>query len=232
MTNPSPVDHFNQQAAQSYDERNRKLSPIGDCMHFLIQLVLSDLPSRSRILCIGAGTGAEILSLAKAFPDWSFTGVEPSSSMLEVCGRRLAEEGLMDRCELVHGYVQDAPEGENYDAALSVLVAHFIERKDRLDFFCNMVQRLRSGGQLVNTEICFDLGTLESAPMIHDWAKVQTLMGATPASIANLPQMLRHGLNVVAPLETEDFLRQSGIALPVQFFQSFMIRGWHGKKAV
>lgn len=81
---------FSKEASQSYDERNSKLAPISDSMHFLIRLVLKDLPSRSRILCVGVGTGAEILSLSKAFPEWTFFGLDPSAEMLEVCTERLS----------------------------------------------------------------------------------------------------------------------------------------------
>lgn len=59
---------FSGDAAQRYDEKNRKLAPISNGLHFLMSLVLRDLPERSRLLCIGAGTGAEILSLAQVFP--------------------------------------------------------------------------------------------------------------------------------------------------------------------
>ncbi len=57
------------------------------------------------------------------------------------------------------------------------------------------------------------------------------LLGATPESIANLPRLMREQLSVLSPLETEDLLRQSGIQLPVRFFQAFMISGWFGQTA-
>ena len=180
MTKPSAADHFNKEAAGAYDERNRKLAPIADCMHFLIQLALRDLPPKSHVLCAGVGTGAEVLRLAKVFPEWTFVGLDPSASMLEVCNTRLAEAGVLDRCQLVHGYVQDAPKGEIFDATLSVLVAHFIKREERMDFFRNMTGRLKKGGCLVNTEISFDLNSPELPPMLKHWERVQELLGATP----------------------------------------------------
>ena len=55
---------FNREIAEAYDRRNSALAPISDALHFLMRLVLADLPIDARVLCVGMGTGAEILSLA------------------------------------------------------------------------------------------------------------------------------------------------------------------------
>lgn len=230
MQKPATQDFFTQELALAYDERNRQLSPISDNLHFLIRLVLKNLPARSRILCVGVGTGAEIFSLAKAFPEWNFVAVDPSASMLEVCRERLNKAGLSDRCTLIHGYVQDVPKGEAFDAVLSVLVAHFVKREDRLSFYQNMVQRLKIDGYLINAEISYDLQSDKFELMLKNWEQVQTLMGATPESLANLSNQLRDILTVCSHSETENFLRQSGLKTPVQFFQAFMISAWYAKK--
>ena len=132
-------------------------------------MILKDLPANSQILCIGVGTGAEILSLAKVFPLWTFVGVDPSASMLEVCKERLQKAGIVERCQLIHGYVQDAPTGQNFDAALGILVGHFVKRVERLQFFQNMVSRLKKNSYLINTEISYDLDSPEFPMMLKNW---------------------------------------------------------------
>ncbi|MES2356303.1 MAG: class I SAM-dependent methyltransferase [Pseudomonadota bacterium] len=228
-TNPPVIDHFTD-AARVYDERNRQLAPIADNMHFLIRLILKNAPVRARVLCVGVGTGAEILSLSKSFPEWTFVGVDPSIGMLEVCRERLSNAGVLNRCELIHGYVDDVPLGEYFDAALSILVAHFVKREDRLNFYQAMCDRLCTNGILINTEISFDLNSKEFPLMLKNWGAIQSMMGATPESIANLAVQLREMLSVISPTETEGFLNQSGIHLPIRFFQAFMISGWYGIK--
>jgi tRNA (cmo5U34)-methyltransferase len=223
-------DFFNKEMAAAYDARNTRLAPIADAMHFLIRLVLPRLPARSRILCAGVGTGAEVLSLGQAFPEWTFLGLDPSAAMLAVCGERLKQAGMAGRCELVRGYIQDLPAGESFDAALSVLVGHFVKREERLGFYRSMVSRIRSGGYLVNTELSFDLDSPEFASMLKDWEQVQALMGATASSLASLPMVLREMLTVLPPAEVESLLRQSGVSMPVRFFQAFMISGWYAQK--
>jgi tRNA (cmo5U34)-methyltransferase len=93
QTKPPVIDHFTN-AAKVYDEKHRQLAPIVDNMHFLIRLILGDVPARGRVLCVGVGTGAKILSLSKSFPEWTFVGVDPSIGMLDVCRERLETAGL------------------------------------------------------------------------------------------------------------------------------------------
>jgi tRNA (cmo5U34)-methyltransferase len=226
---PSVIDHFTN-TASAYDERNRQLSPISANMHFLIRLILKDAPARAHVLCVGVGTGAEILSLSSAFPEWTFVGVDPSIGMLNVCRERLNAAGVLSRCELIHGYVHDVPSGEQFDAALSVLVAHFVKREDRLPFYQAMCGRLRANGVLINTEVSYDLDSPAYPLMLKSWEAVQALMGATPESLANLAVQLRDMLCVISPTETEALLSQSGVHVPVRFFQAFMISGWYGIK--
>ncbi|WP_232288441.1 class I SAM-dependent methyltransferase [Anaeromyxobacter sp. K] len=59
-----------------------------DALHLVTRLALGELPAQARILCVGAGTGAELLSLAAAFPGWRFTAVDPSEPMLRRCRAR------------------------------------------------------------------------------------------------------------------------------------------------
>ncbi|MBY8974944.1 class I SAM-dependent methyltransferase [Rhodobacteraceae bacterium NNCM2] len=227
---PSPTQFFNREMAERYDERNSRLAPISDNLHFLMRLVLDDLPPRARILCIGVGTGADILALAEARPEWTFVGVDPSPEMLEVCRNKLRRADILARCDLVEGYVGQAPTGAGFDAAISLLVAHFVPRADRPGFYQGIHERLKPGGRLVSAEICGDLDSAEFPEMVADWARVQTLMGASLDWLQKLPETLRETLCVLSPTETERLMREAGFRLPIQFFQSFMIRGFHARK--
>ena len=225
-TAPARPSFFDQDVADAYDRRNRALAPISSNLHFLSRLVLADLPVDARVLCVGVGTGAEILSLATACPGWSFVGVDPSPEMLAVGRRRLDEAGVMDRCELVEGYAEDAPLGP-FDAVVSLLVAHFIKPAGRPAFYAAIHDRLKPGGRFVSAEISVDLEAPECPAMLEDWKQVQTLMGATPQSLANLGGTMREALGVVSPEETQRLWRAAGFTVPIPFFQAFMIRGWH-----
>ena len=229
MTRPVPpatASFFDRDVADAYDRRNNALAPISNNLHFLLRLVLADLPFDARVLCVGVGTGAEILSLATAYPGWSFVGVDPSAEMLAVGRRRLEQAGVIQRCELVQGYVEDAPR-EAFDAVVSLLVAHFIKGEGRSEFYAAIYDRLRAGGRFASAEISGDLDAPEFPAMLENWKQVQTLMGATPQSLAKLDGMMREALGILPPEETQALWRAAGFAMPIPFFQAFMIRGWH-----
>lgn len=221
----APPNFFNQEMAEAYDRRNSALAPISESLHFLVRLVLADLPADARVLCVGVGTGAEILALAQAYPGWSFVGVDPSEEMLAVGRRRLEQAGVLPRCRLLHGYAKDAPR-DGFDAAVALLVAHFIRREGRPAFYAAIHERLRPGGAFVSAEISADLDAPEFPQMLEDWKRIQSLMGATPESLAKLADMLRDVLGVLSPAETEALWKAAGFPTPVPFFQAFMIRGW------
>lgn len=230
MSNSPPI-HFDEDMAKRYDERNSKFAPISDCLHFLTRLVLDKLPAKAHVLCVGVGTGAELLMLAQARPEWTFVGVDPSLPMVEVCRQRAAKAGIADRCELVQGYVQDLSAKAEFDAALSFLVAHFVPRAERIGFIQNMTKRLRPGGHLVTAEISYDLDSNEYPAMLENWTSMQGLTGGNAESLASLPKILKETLSVLSPSETERIWREAGITCPIRFFQALMIHGWHGKKA-
>ncbi|MEN3159814.1 class I SAM-dependent methyltransferase [Alkalimonas sp. NCh-2] len=227
----SPMIEYFSETAAVYDKRNQPLSAIATTLHFLTGLILQQAPVQARVLCVGVGTGAEILSLAQANPGWSFVGVDPAKGMLEVCSKRLEQAGVLDRCELIHGYVQDLPQLASFDIVLSFLVAHFVAREDRSGFYQAMWQRLLNKGFFVSAEISYDLHAEAFPLMLKNWEAVQSLMGATPESLAKLAVALHKELTVISPEETEKLLRQCGIEIPVRFFQAFMVTGWYGVKS-
>ncbi len=226
---PDPASFFDQDMATAYDRRNSGLKPISDCLHFLMRLALDDLPDDARLLCIGVGTGAEILSLAHHKPGWTFVGVDPSEEMLEVGRQRLKEAGVLDRCHLIRGYIDDVAE-QAFDGAVALLVAHFIKLADRPAYYDAIYERLQAGGHFLSAEISCELDAPEFPAMLQNWEQVQTLMGATPASLASLPDTLRSILGVVSPAHTKALWQDAGFTRPVDFFQAFMIRGWHARK--
>ncbi len=231
MSTKAPTEFFDKRASESYDERAKRTGSINDNVHFLIRLILTDLSPEANILCVGVGTGTEILELAQAYPNWRFKGVDPSASMLDVCRDRLQKQGLLTRCELFHGYLSDFPETEEFDAVICLLVTHFIKDSEkRQELFNGIAKRLKPNGYLINSEIGYDMSSPHFPDLLEKWKAMQRCAGAAEEKVTNILKTLREDLSILAPSSTEDFLRKSGFSMPIQFFQSLLIRAWYSQK--
>lgn len=224
---------FDKKAAYSYDERNAKLKSINDNLYLLTRLVLAGLPDHATILCVGVGTGREIISLAGIYPNWRFVGVDPSESMLEVCQKNLEKEGVASRCRLIHGYLSDIVRNDGFDAVLCFLVAHFIQNAAaRQDLYADMHHMLKNGGYLVNAEISGDVSSPEFNDIIEKWKAMHALAGTTDENLARMVQAMEENLAVLPAHKVDNLLRQAGFPLPVIFFQSLLIQAWYAQKTV
>ena len=117
---------FKGEEAQEYDNRITRLVPGYELLHQLtnaqLQTTLSD---DAHILVIGAGTGKEVLALAKMNPKWQFTAQDTSSDMLDIAKQRFAEQGIDSRVTIECSPVDKVK--AKADAVLCLLVMHFVE---------------------------------------------------------------------------------------------------------
>lgn len=231
MTDPSVL--FNADHAATYDTRYEKLAAQRDGLHLLIRILFGSLSEDVRILCVGAGTGTELLALAAAFPRFTFTAVEPSAPMLDVCRRRSAEAGLGDRCEFHHGFLDSLPPGQPFHAATSILVSQFItDRSRRAAFFSEIARRLHPAGLLVNVDLSADLDNPATAPMKDAWAAMLIHAGlATPDHALDYLEGWRQHVAVLPPTEVATLIATAGFQPPTLCYQSFFIHGWFTQKA-
>lgn len=231
MSSNSVTTFFDKKASEAYDERNSRLSPVSKNLHFLIRLVLDDLPAGSEILCVGVGTGEELIALSEVFPGWHFTGVEPSEPMLEVCRKKINDRGLTERCNLVHGYLAEFNEDKRFDAVLCLLVTHFVtDLRERQAMYTDMYSRLKPGGYLVNADISDDMESPEFKSMLEKWKALHRFSGASEQTLEYIEKAMGTQLSVLSKSKLEELLVKAGFSLPVQFFQSLLIRAWYSKK--
>lgn len=224
---------FDQQAS-SYDQQWSKTAPINAALHFLTRAVLAELPPQAKILCVGAGTGAEILALAEHFPEWHFTAVEPSGAMLDVFRRRAEEHGIAARCVFHAGYLDSLPSRGPFDAATAFLVSHFIlERASRVAFFQSIAERLRPTGILLSSDLAGDLGAADCQDLLEVWFRVMSGSGAAPSpeGLTRMREAYSRDVAILPPQDVRDILTRGGFGAPVLFFQAGMIHAWYAKRS-
>lgn len=223
---------FTKDHAQAYDSRFAKVDALKESLHLLLRILLGDLPERARILCVGVGTGAELLALARAFPGFEFVAVEPSEAMLEICREKAGSEGIASRCRFFQGYIQDLPAAEPFDAATSLLVSQFItHRADRVRFFAEIARRLGPSGYLVNADLSADLESEAADGLKEFWGKMQVYLGTPEEKAYDYLVGWERNVAVLPPAQVEGMILEGGFGQPTLFYQSLFIHGWFARRA-
>jgi len=222
---------FDQQAS-GYDKQWSKLAPIRDGLHFLLESVFAELPVDARVLCVGVGTGAELAHLAKKFPAWRFTAVEPSRGMLDVCRRRAENDGFASRCHFHEGYLESLPSQDLHDAATCLLVSQFVlERKARSELFRSIAGRLRVGGVLASADLSSESGTHSHESLVHTWMKMMAAAGVPPEGLVRMRAAWEKDVAILAPADVAAVIESGGFEPPVRFFQAGLMHAWYTRRA-
>ena len=216
---------FEGDMAAGYDARNAPLAPLRDTLLWLTgRLFAQDLPETAEILCVGAGTGKEVLHLAGLAPGWQFTALDPSADMLAVCRREVDAAGLAGRVRIFEGYVDELDDGIAYDAATSILASHFIlDRRDRRAYFAGIAERLRPGGILVNADLSGDRQAPAFDAVEHVWLSAVRSAGLDDDSVASYRASLDTSVGLLPPHELAALIASAGFSEPAQFYQAGLI---------
>lgn len=231
MKNQEPTIVFDQERASSYDQRWAKLAPTRDALHLLIRTILSELPADARILCVGVGTGSELIDLAQAFPLWQFTAVDPATPMLNICRQRVEECGLTSRCTFYEGYLDSLPASNSFDAATCLLVSHFLmQQEERRNFFRQIALRLRPQGYLISSDIAYDMSTSAYQSLLEIWLQMMKSAGLPDEEVEKIPASFGRDVAVLPPQEVGSIIASGGFDAPVLFFQSLLIHSWYSRR--
>jgi tRNA (cmo5U34)-methyltransferase len=231
MQNQEPTILFDQKRASSYDTQYAKLAPLRDALHLLTRVILSDLPTEAQVLCVGVGTGAELLDLAGAFPQWQFTALEPAAPMLDICRRRAEENGIASRCTFHEGYLDTLPEAPPFDAATSILVSHFLVQPEaRRDFYSRIAARLRPEGCLISADLVSADSTAAYQSLFDVWMRMQRYTDIPAAQLEKMRVSYGKEFAAQSPQEVEAMIASSGFDAPVLFLQTLLIHAWYAKR--
>ncbi len=225
FSQPHPADFFGPDLAQNYDQQFSRLAPLRDALQLTVRCAFRTAPSNARALIVGAGTGAEVMSLADAYPGWSFTIVEPAPAMLAICKDKVIAAGLSGRCEFHEGFVEDLPDLPRHHIATAVLVSQFIlDRSARVAFFRAIADRLTESGVIVSADLATDGG--QDDPVMAFWGEIMRVNGMSDEDWKAYQETVARAVAIAAPAEVEAIMVEGGFAPPVQVFQAALIHGW------
>jgi len=226
-----PARYFDRAVAERYDQGIRLSCPGYDALHQMIAPWLALLPRDSSFLSAGAGTGAEIIALARRFPSWRFVGVDVSADMLRTCERRIAEAGIGNAVTLVNGRLEDYLAPAPFDAASSIFVMHFIRgRQSKLAYLRAIAANLKPAGLFVLADLFGDQRSPEFVQLLRAWLISYMSQGI---SAENLAQDVAHILKNIAFMPESDLpalLLEAGFVEPLRFYQAFLFGGWVAAK--
>ncbi|MGD1850795.1 MAG: class I SAM-dependent methyltransferase [Cyanophyceae cyanobacterium] len=120
------MPRFEGQGSQNYDARIQKLIPGYSLLQQLTAAKLISLfPSSANFLIVGAGTGNETITFAKANPLWTFTAFDISEDMLAIAQVNFVHKNLNHRITVHHGEISTLPSDTFFDAVICFFVMHF-----------------------------------------------------------------------------------------------------------
>jgi tRNA (cmo5U34)-methyltransferase len=222
---------FDQQAA-GYDKQWARMAPIRDCLHYLLESIFAGLPADARILSVGSGTGAELAHLARTFPRWTFTAVDPSGAMLEVCRQRAEAESFASRCTFHQGYVDSLPKDDLHDGATCFLVSQFVLAQDaRTEFFRAIADRLQPGGILASSDLASDVESSAYDALLRAWFAMMSQAEIQPEAVEKMRTAYAKDVAILPPPLIASIIKSAGFESPVQFFQAGLIHAWRFVRA-
>ncbi|OZC02970.1 class I SAM-dependent methyltransferase [Rubricoccus marinus] len=217
--------------AKGYDAQWEGMAPLRDALYLLVKTAFVGLPTNARVLCVGVGTGVELAYLARSFPAWRFTAVEPSGTMLDVCRQRAEREGFASRCVFHQGYLDSLPTEDAHDAATCFLVSQFIlDREARSGFFRGIAERLRPGGLLASSDLARGAGSDAFDVLLRAWLTLMAGADVSAEQVERSRKAYAKDVAVLHPSEVTAILRSGGFETPVQVFQAGLLHAWLSRR--
>ncbi|MBW4534206.1 MAG: class I SAM-dependent methyltransferase [Pleurocapsa minor HA4230-MV1] len=232
MNNQESTIVFDRERASNYDKRFAKLTPMRNGLDLSISMVLSELPDEARILCVGVGTGTELIYLAQHFPQWQFTAVEPATAMLDICRQKAEEYGIASRCTFHEGYLNSLPASDPFHAATCLLVSHFFtQQEERRNFFRQIAARLLPDGYLVSSDLASDMSSSAYQSLLKVWVRMLRYSETPAEEIEKFLASYGRDAAIIPPPEVAAIIASSGFDTPVLFFQTLLIHAWYAKRS-
>lgn len=215
---------FNERA-RIYDDEIERIIPGYRALHDISHHILkSSLPKDAYVLVGGSGTGKESIGYALENPGWKITGFDIAEEMIKTASSKIEQNELSHRIELVHGGISDILQ-EGFDGATSLLVAHFIPKKEKEEFYKEIALRLKTGAKFIIADVCDDKDSGKYEEFVSAWESFQ-LQTRDKKEVDEMFSHVRENLNYITVEETIRLLESTGFRNIHHFWKSLLINGF------
>ncbi|MGB8954935.1 MAG: class I SAM-dependent methyltransferase [Tumebacillaceae bacterium] len=226
-----PVFNFEGEYARAYEGIIRLVCPGYDNLYRMEEGLLHTLlGEQAHVLIAGAGGGMEVQTFAPANPNWRFTGVDPSTVMIESAQAKVTANGLDERVQLLRGFVHDLPAEAQFDGATCNLVLHFLQVEEKLGLLQSIYDRLKPGAAFVCSSMFGELGKEDFNLNIGALYRMALQSGFPQEKLDAMKGSLNGEMVLLPEEQTADLLRQVGFEKVSRFHTGLSISGWVARK--
>lgn len=221
-------DFKHPKVVENYDDHIRKLIPGYELVHLQTQAILKTrLQAQAQILIAGCGTGYELEYLIELFPEASFVAFDPSEQMIHQAQSRLKNNQDLKRVQF---YVGDSEilnqYASKFDAALAILVSHFLTQTEKSRYFKQIHSSLRTDGFCLS----YDLMRFQNqAQLLHLCALTQAL-GLSEKQSLSMVDRIDDDFHLISEQDMHQLLKNCGFQETTCFTQISNFYGIEAKK--
>ena len=218
---------FNGESSNEYDDIASQIIPAYHSIYELTEHLLRDkLDKEARILVAGAGTGKEMIDCSRNNPHWSFTGFDPAEPMLSIARKKVAAASLENRISLVRGLINDVAE-KDFDAAISLLVMHFLPDDDtKLNFLKGIADTLKPGALIILVDLEGEIGSDEFNTFNAAWKNHQIFKRADNDRVREEFVRREKEVYFIPQKRIESLLEEAGFIKIHKFFKAYLFGGY------
>ncbi|TKI25379.1 class I SAM-dependent methyltransferase [Bacillus pumilus] len=217
--------HWHDPVAESYAATIAHKVPGYQLLHELtIDVLETELKGAAPcILTVGAGGGEEIINMLQRKEGWLITGVDPSPSMLDMAKQRVAQLEMEARVTWHEASLDKVSAEPVYDAAVSLLVIHFIEKRQL--FLEEIARRLQPDAPFMLAFIQGEMKSQAFQQELHMLSLFMQRQGLEKEVFTSFKDRLGSATHPVPEEEIKEHLIKAGFEDIRPYFQAGMIKG-------
>jgi tRNA (cmo5U34)-methyltransferase len=215
-----------------YDDMMSKVFPGYEQLPLVILSYLrTRLARKAHMLDVGCGTGAILSAFASHQPEWSFVGIDPAETMLDIARNRVISIGAEKRVTLLHGTVDTLPDDPKFDVATCILVEHLLpDNGTKLLLLEGIQRRIVPGGWFVLLGLHGNLSTENAQSALAAWLEFATLQGLPEATRDNIRHRATVEDSLISEVRIQELLQKAGFEKIETFYQLQLLGGWIARK--